>query len=579
MGKIKKLFTNVRIIILLICLVLAVFAINPNPWSEGVAIRSVAFNSSANLEGFTNPKASINPMSREIILSINNVPIKNVSDYYNYLSTLEVNRSVQIKTDQRLVKLTILPIYEYILLNETDNITYETTIEVEEIINDTTYIVEKKVNRTKLVNKTLRNITGPQDIGLTVFNAPTSNIRKGLDLQGGTRVLLQPEVKLAPDNMTILIDNMKQRLNVYGLSDIVVKEANDLPPPLGAGNQYILVEIAGANEEEVKDLISKQGKFEAKIGKDVIFVGGNNDIPYVCRTADCAGIDPQIGCRDFSDGSVCRFRFAIALSPSAAQTQADKTAGLALVTKDGEQYLNESLDLYLDDSKVDSLNIGSDLRGQPSTDISISGSDVGATREEAVTNALNSMKRLQTILITGSLPVKLDVVKTDAVSPVLGQEFTRNALIVGLFAILTVCLIVFLRYRILVIAVSMMITMVSEVVLLLGLASGIGWNLDLAAIAGIIIAAGTGVDDQIVITDEVRRGESEAAYNWRQKLKKAFFIIFAAYFTTIVAMTPLLFAGAGLLKGFAFTTIAGVSFGVFITRPAFAKIIEIFLKE
>jgi len=579
MGKIKKLFTNVRIIILMVCLVLAIFAINPNPWTEGVAIRSVAFNSSANLEGFTNPKASINPMSREIILSINNVPINNVSDYYNYLSTLEINRTVQIKTDQRLVKLTILPDYEYIMLNETENITYETIIEVEEIINDTTHIVEKKVNMTKLVNKTIRNILGPQDIGLTVFDAPTSNIRKGLDLQGGTRVLLQPEVKLSAENMSILIDNMKQRLNVYGLSDIVVKEANDLPPPLGAGNQYILVEIAGANEEEVKDLISKQGKFEAKIGKDVIFVGGNNDIPYVCRTADCAGIDPQIGCRDFSDGSMCRFRFAIALSPAAAQKQADKTGGLALVTKDGEQYLNESLDLYLDDSKVDSLNIGSDLRGQASTDISISGSDVGATREEAVTNALNSMKRLQTILITGSLPVKLDVVKTDAVSPVLGEEFTKNALLVGLFAIITVCLIVLIRYRIPVIAVSMMITMVSEVVLLLGLASAIGWNLDLAAIAGIIIAAGTGVDDQIVITDEVRRGESEAAYNWRQKLKKAFFIIFAAYFTTIVAMTPLLFAGAGLLKGFAFTTIAGVSFGVFITRPAFAKIIELFLKE
>jgi preprotein translocase subunit SecD len=44
-------------------------------------------------------------------------------------------------------------------------------------------------------------------------------------------------------------------------------------------------------------------------------------------------------------------------------------------------------------------------------------------------------------------------------------------------------------------------------------------------------------------------------------------------------MIPLIFAGAGMLKGFALTTIIGVSVGVFITRPAYASIIEILLKE
>jgi len=44
-------------------------------------------------------------------------------------------------------------------------------------------------------------------------------------------------------------------------------------------------------------------------------------------------------------------------------------------------------------------------------------------------------------------------------------------------------------------------------------------------------------------------------------------------------MIPLLSAGAGLLKGFALTTIAGVSFGVFVTRPAFAAMVEVLFKE
>ena len=42
---------------------------------------------------------------------------------------------------------------------------------------------------------------------------------------------------------------------------------------------------------------------------------------------------------------------------------------------------------------------------------------------------------------------------------------------------------------------------------------------------------------------------------------------------------PLLWAGAGLLKGFAVTTIIGISAGVFITRPAFAEIVKRVVKD
>ena len=62
-------------------------------------------------------------------------------------------------------------------------------------------------------------------------------------------------------------------------------------------------------------------------------------------------------------------------------------------------------------------------------------------------------------------------------------------------------------------------------------------------------------------------------------MKKAFFIIFVAYATTVAAMVPLWNAGAGLIRGFALTTIAGVTIGVFLTRPAFAAIVEKMFKE
>ncbi len=519
--KIKKLITNWRIILLAIFIVLSLIAIQPT-LSKGVAIRNVISNSSASIAGIPQPKPNVQPVARERILSVNNKPVNTIEDFYKYTSGIPPNKSLQIKTTKGAYKL-----------------------------------------------------TASEDLGLRVYEAPTTNIRKGLDLQGGTRVLLQPEVKLNNFDLGVLIDNMKERLNVYGLSDILVRDANDL-----VGNQYIVVEIAGATEEEIKDLLARQGKFEARVGNKTVFRGGN-DIVYVARSANEAGIDPSAGCSSQGSQWFCRFRFSITLSQEAAQRQADATKDLAVVydpVSGRSDYLSEKLELYLDDKNVDELSIGADLKGQAVTQIQISGSGVGANNQEAIFNSLQNMKRLQTILITGSLPVKLNIVKTDAISPVLGEGFVKNAIFMSLLAILSVAIVVGLRYRKLLIVIPILITMLSEVIILLGVAAFIGWNIDLAAIAGILVAIGTGVDDQIVITDETLKGETAAVYNWKEKVKRAFLIIMLAYLTVVVAMIPLIFAGAGLLKGFAITTIIGVTIGVFITRPAYSAFVEIMMK-
>ena len=149
-----------------------------------------------------------------------------------------------------------------------------------------------------------------------------------------------------------------------------------------------------------------------------------------------------------------------------------------------------------------------------------------------------------------------------------------------MLAILAVAVTVFIRYRKLAVAIPMMFTSTAEVIFILGFASVIGWNMDLAAIAGIIIAVGTGVDHQIVITDEVLKGDrTSEIFDWKRRIKSAFSIIMAAFLTTAFAMVPLFLAGAGLLKGFALTTIIGVLMGVLIARPAYAAVIEILLKQ
>jgi len=574
MSKIKKIFTNLRVIILLAVILFAVVAVNPHPFNKGVTIRNVILNSSASLAGIESPKPTASPMSKERIISINNKPINNVLDYYSFEASLKQNRTVSIKTDRGTYRLITKYKTETIVLNETINETITHEVDVTEIVNGTK--VNKTINKTEVITvpKTITKVYNDSiDLGIRVYNAPTTNIRKGLDLQGGTRVLLEPEEKISTDEMEIVLSNIKQRLNVYGLSDIVVRTTADL-----SGNQYILIEIAGVNEEEVKELVARQGKFEAKIGDNIVFKGGN-DIPYICRSADCSGIDPNTGCSQTNGQWFCRFRFSISLSPEAAERQAELTENLDIVTEGQQDYLNETLDLYLDNQHVDSLNIGAELKGRAITDIQISGSGMGTTEQAALFESLKNMKRLQTILITGSLPVKLNIVKTDAISPALGEKFVKNAFFIGFLAIVGVSLIVFLIYRRIEISLSIIITVIAEVILILGVAALIGWNIDIAAIAGIIIAIGSGVDDQIVISDELLRKEQQIFFNWKQRIKNAFFIIMAAYFTTVVAMLPLMRAGAGLLKGFAITTIIGISVGVFITRPAFAAVVEILLKD
>ena len=568
--KIKKLATNYRVIILVVFLALSLIALHPT-LSEGVAIRSVALNSSASVAGIPPPKPNVQPVSRERILAINNVKVNSVDDYYKQVSSLSPNRTVNIKTNKEIYKVTPKEKFD-IQSNETEEKTITEVIQKNVTINGTSELINETITKTTTVPKKNYVSKGTEDIGLRVYEAPTTNIRKGLDLQGGTRVLLQPETKLNAYDLSVLIDNMKERLNVYGLSDIVIRDAGDL-----SGNQYIVVEIAGASEEEIKDLLAKQGKFEAKIGNTTIFKGGK-DIVYVGRSAQEARVE---NCNSNGGQTACRFNFAITLSGEAAQRQADATKDLSVIYDPNSPrngYLNEKLELFLDDKKVDELNIAADLKGQAQTQIAISGPGIGANQQEAIANALQGMKRLQTILITGSLPVKLNIVKTDAISPLLGEQFINNAIIMSLLAILAVAIVLGIRYKKFMIAFPILITMLSEVLILLGVAAFIGWNMDLAAIAGILVAIGTGVDDQIVITDETLKGETAAVYNWREKVKRAFLIIMLAYLTVVVAMIPLIFAGAGLLKGFAITTIIGVTIGVFITRPAYSSFVEIILK-
>ena len=96
-AKLKKALTNWRIILAIIFIVLAVIAIHPVLDSEGVTIRTISKNSSAELAGMTAPKPTLPPVSKERIVAVNQIPIKSVEDYYTAIKKFNVNDS-QSKT-------------------------------------------------------------------------------------------------------------------------------------------------------------------------------------------------------------------------------------------------------------------------------------------------------------------------------------------------------------------------------------------------------------------------------------------------------------------------------------------------
>jgi len=379
-----------------------------------------------------------------------------------------------------------------------------------------------------------------------------NGITTGLDLQGGSKITVQTEGPMDALSMDQLITVMTERLNVYGIKDVRIRPWGDL-----ADNEsdFVLVEIAGVNTSEAIELLGKPGKVDVRIGNRTIYGGADIEVE-------------MFGYNAYGGGWSVPFAFK---NDYAAKSFAD--AVKEVYEENGSVYI----DTYLDGKAVsEGVGISPSLQEEINAgsipkrlQITMGGSsDDPEARDEA--------KRLHSYLRSGVLTSEVSIVGSSQISPTLAEGFGRDAVRAGFLALAAVSLFIYARYRNPLIVLPIMATGISEVIIILGVASLIRWNIDLPAIAGIIAAVGTGVDDQIVITDEVLM-EKVRSIGFR--IKSAFFIIMAAWATTVAAMLPLVWLGQGMLVGFAITTIIGVTVGVFITRPAYARTVQYLLKD
>ncbi len=453
-----------------------------------------------------------------------------------------------------------------------------------------------------------------KNLGFSIRVAESEgNLKFGIDIEGGSRFLLQPKTNATKENILETISTLENRINLYGLREIRISTI---------GENVIQIEMAGGGEEEIRDFLAKQGKFEGKILEEIllennegkislgdnyytikyenesIFVNGskyklnesfyleNVKFDFINSTEkrvfvlanifsgkDIVAIftDPQHSYIRFINNGY-EFAFTIQISKESAEKFAKVTKNLPSTFSGSDRYLTSPLILFLDEEVVTQLNIAADLAGKEVSTPTIQG--FRNTRDEALKEKL----RLQSILRSGSLPVELSIVKVDVITQTAGKELVNSIIYVAIAAIISVSSIIFIRYRDFKVSIPMLLISFSEIVIILGFAAltnaltkGKGWVLDIAAIAGLIAIIGTGINQLIIITDQILL-EKDSSLKFRHKT--ALSIILNSAYTVIVVMLPLIFMGVGTLRGFAITTIVGVLIGILITRPAYISIIE-----
>ena len=448
-------------------------------------------------------------------------------------------------------------------------------------------------------------------LGIEVNQVSASNLKFGLDLNGGVRAVIDANTT-DKNILDQTITTLQTRINVYGLRETAFR------PIYYEGRGYVEISMAGGSKEELRNLLGNQGRFDAKINFLSRTIGGAGTLRFdktytftvsngtmlidnrQIKTSDIFEIsgvnltlnsiqsdsvnvtanvfngndirivyfDPQRS-RIEAKQNGYQWSFVIQISQEGAKRFAIVTSNMDVIPGSGS--LNGPIVFYLDDRLVDALSISSSLKGKVETEISITGG--GGSRDIAI----KERARLQSILKSGALPTAVSIVQLESISPTLGLGFLKNALLAGAAALIGVVIVVGLRYRRAKVVVPMIIISASEVLIILGIAAIINWTIDLPAIAGIIATIGTGIDSQIIIIDQALRGEDKTM-TMKEKLSHAFFVVFGGGGTVIAAMIPIALI-VYAFRGFAITTIIGVLVGILVVRPAFGVIVQKIVKE
>jgi preprotein translocase subunit SecD len=186
-------------------------------------------------------------------------------------------------------------------------------------------------------------------------------------------------------------------------------------------------------------------------------------------------------------------------------------------------------------------------------------------------------KNLARVLKSGALPVQLQTQTVQNVSPTLGSDSLRAALVSGVIGVLLVLLFMVAYYRFLGLVVigGVVVSgaLIWSVVALLSRTSGLA--LSLAGITGIIVSVGVTVDSYVVfferMKDEVRAGRS-MRNGTQRAFAGAWHTILVADLVSLIGALVLWYLTVGSVRNFAFflglSTLCDLAVAYFFTRPS-----------
>ncbi len=354
-----------------------------------------------------------------------------------------------------------------------------------------------------------------------IFIRPLAHsIRQGLDLQGGTHVVLEAEdteiAKVDDDAMQRVVSIMERRINELGLTEPIIQRE---------GERRVIIELPGIKDPD---------KAIATIGKTAMLEFKDEEGNTLLTGTDLK--DAQAAMNQQNNQSVVNLEF----SDEGAQKFADATM----------KNVGRTIAILLD--------------GEVLTDPVVREPILGGRAEISGQRDLEEAQRLAVLLRSGALPVKVNIIETRTVGPSLGQDSkdkSEFAFVIGIAAVL-IFMLLFYRACGFVADISLM----AYTLLLLAIMKGLDATLTLPGVAGIILSIGMAVDANVLIfehfKEEFRLGKS-IRLAMDTGFKRAFTTIFDSNITTIIAAAVLFMFGTGNIRGFAITLGLGVLLSMF----------------
>jgi preprotein translocase subunit SecD len=458
--------------------------------------------------------------------------------------------------------------------------------------------------------------------GLLIGNLAVGNVPSlGLDLQGGASVTLQPEGTYDAKALDVALTIIRARVDSIGVSE----------PEIIRQGDTVVVNLPGVEDQQrALDIIGKQGQLllrpvlEVKtLGSETSssLPGGTTVVDSTLPASSGPGSSRRVAATTVPPTTVPETQSS---SPSLAEYMAsqdsnDKTADVILPGKNGELFISGRTNatglVFSNDASAEISNgewsvvvgllkgaAGEDIWNELSTRcfnkdatcptgqiaIALDGEVISApVVQQAVFTGGNvqisgnfteaEARDLAKILEFGAVPVKFSVATVQTVSPTLGKDSLRAAIISGLVGVLLVMLFFFFYYRLLTIVVisglAISGSLLWSVISYLSKTNGLA--LTLSGVAGIVVSIGVTVDSYVVLFERLK-DELVSGKTMRGAAQRSF----TSAWRTILAADTVSFIGAiilwqltvGSVRGFAFflglSTLIDVFVAYLFTRPA-----------